>query len=150
MCTSRLESHDLTRTIKLRKPSFWNEKSWTRFDCQSRVCNLVYRSAGDDAVYGVETRHCWYHEDGWYVNLSVTTISTCSTFPLSHSTNPDSNIPLTLSYATSYRPHPLPHPRQLRLSVLGRHPNDASQPRARARTGCKHQSSTATEKTGYS
>lgn len=75
MCASCLEGHGRTRTAKLREPSFWNEKSWSRLDRQFGLCELLYRAGRHDAIYGVETRHHWYYEDGWYVKLSVTMVS---------------------------------------------------------------------------
>ena len=75
VCASCLEGYGRTRTAQLREPSFWIEKSWSRLDRQSGVCELLYCGAGHDAVYRVETRHRWSYEDCWYVKLSVAIIS---------------------------------------------------------------------------
>ncbi len=75
VCASCLEGYGRTRTGNLREPSFRIEKSWSRLDRQSGVCELLYGEAGHDGVYRVKTRHRWYYEGGWYVKPSMTIIS---------------------------------------------------------------------------
>ena len=140
MCASCLAGYGRTRTAKLREPSFWSEKSWSRLDRQSGVCELSYRAVGHDAVYRVKTRHRWYYEDSWYVKRSVTIYpgtehNLLIYFLLSHCNKPASNVLLIAFCHISCRSIALSYTCQFCLSVLGRHANDAGKPQARATAG---------------